>query len=107
MDRRIGLALPAVALGVTLLAAGAVATGAVRPTAARANEAGLLGSVSVDSAPVDAVAAAGNSSLTCTRAGAGAALHCTASNPDGLKKIDVSPGLPAGARAPVAHTTTR
>jgi hypothetical protein len=105
MDRRIGLALPAVALGVALLAAGTLATGTSPPVAA---EASLLGSLSVDGAPVDALAAAaGNSSLICTRAGAGAALHCTASNPDGLKKIDVSAGLPPGTRAPVAHTTTR
>jgi hypothetical protein len=97
-----------VALGVALLAAGSLATGASRPFAAEASEASLLGSLSVDGAPVDAVAgAAGNSSLTCTRTAAGASIHCTASNPDGLKKIDVSAGLPTGARAPVARTTTR
>src|SRR3954452_18385420 len=105
MDRRIGLALPAVALGVALLAAGSLATGTSPPVAA---EVSLLGSLSVDGAPVDAVAAAAtNSTLNCTRAGANAPIHCTASNPDGLKKIDVGPGLPTGTRAPVAHTTTR
>jgi hypothetical protein len=105
MDRRIGLAIPAVALGVALLAAGSIATGTSPPVAA---EASLLGSLSVDGAPVDAVApAAGNSSLNCTRAAAGAPIHCTASNPDGLKKIDVGAGPPPGAGAAVAHTTTR
>jgi hypothetical protein len=103
------MALAGVAVGVGLLAVGVFATGASRPAAAsEAAEASLLGSLSVDGAPVDAVAAAaGNSSLNCTRATANGPIHCTASNPDGLKKIDVGPGLPAGARAPVAHTTTR
>src|SRR6185436_1438270 len=83
MDRRIGLAIPAVALGVALLAAGSLATGTSPPVAA---EASPLGVFSVDGASVDAVApAAGNSTLNCTRPAAGAPIHCTASNPDGLK----------------------
>jgi hypothetical protein len=105
MDRRIGLALPAVALGVALLAAGSLATGTSSPVAA---EASLIGSLSVDGAPVESMAAAaGNSSLNCTRTAANGPIHCTASNPAGLKKIDVGAGLPAGAGAAVAHTTTR
>ena len=109
MDRRMGMALAGVAVGVALLAVGVLATGASRPAAASESaEASLLGSLSVDGAPVDAVgAAAGNSSLNCTRAAATGPIHCTASNPDGLKKIDVGAGLPAGGRAAAVHTTTR